>query len=96
MAVAVSGGIHAIARLASYIYGYPDPDLAVPTVSDRHYFDLGMAWSLMEHYQLRFGVSNLFDANPVMMADAAWGNNTDENVYDVFGRSYYLRLSARF
>jgi len=84
------------APLGAYIWGVPDPDLAVPKVSDRHYFDLGMAWTFMEHYQLRFGVSNLFDRGPVMMADAAFTNNTDENVYDVFGRSYYLRLSARF
>jgi hypothetical protein len=30
------------------------------------------------------------------MADTACSSNTDENVSDVFGRSYYLRLSARF
>jgi outer membrane receptor protein involved in Fe transport len=89
-------GMDNAAPLASYIYGVPDPDLAVPTVSDRHYFDLGFAWSFVERYQLRIGVSNLFDKLPVMMADAAFTNNTDENVYDVFGRSYYLRLSARF
>jgi hypothetical protein len=30
------------------------------------------------------------------MADQAFGNNTDALLYDVFGRSYYLRLSANF
>ena len=41
-------------------------------------------------------MSNLLDTEPVMMADQGWNNNTDENLYDVFGRSYYLRLSAKF
>jgi outer membrane receptor protein involved in Fe transport len=84
------------APLASHIWGSPDPDLAVPDVPDRHYFDLGFAWTFMERHQLRFGVSNLFDTNPVMMADQVKSNNTDGNLYDVFGRSYYLRLSTRF
>jgi outer membrane receptor protein involved in Fe transport len=82
--------------LISHIYGDPDPDLAIPHVPDRHYFDLGFAWAFEERYQLRFGVSNLFDTNPVMMADQGSSNNTDEKVYDLFGRSYNLRLSARF
>jgi len=84
------------APLASYIWGVPDPDLAVPSVPDRHYLDLGFAWTFNTRYQLRAGVSNLLDTKPVMMADQAWTNNTDENVYDVFGRSYYIRMSARF
>jgi outer membrane receptor protein involved in Fe transport len=89
-------GMDNAAPLVSYIWGYPDPDLAIPDVPDRHYFDLGFAWAFMERYQLRFGVSNVFDTNPVMMAEQAKPNNTDEGLYDVFGRSYYLRLSTRF
>jgi outer membrane receptor protein involved in Fe transport len=89
-------GMDNAAPLASYKWGYPDPDLAIPDVPDRHYFDLGFAWTFVERYQLRFGVSNLFDTDPVMMADQGSSNNTDEKMYDLFGRSYYLRLSARF
>jgi outer membrane receptor protein involved in Fe transport len=89
-------GMDSAAPLASYLFGVADPDLAAPTVSDRHYFDLGLAYSFRDRYQLRFGVSNLLDTGPVMMADQTWSNNTDDSLYDVFGRSYYLRLSARF
>jgi len=89
-------GMDNAAPLASYLWGVPDPDLAVPRVSDRHYFDLGLAYSFRDHYQLRFGVSNLLDTGPVMMADQSLSNNTDDALYDVFGRSYYLRLSAQF
>jgi len=89
-------GMDNAAPLASYIWGVPDPDLAIPDVPDRHYFDLGFAWTFNERYQFRFGVNNLLDTDPVMMADQGSSNNTDPNLYDVFGRSYYLRLSARF
>jgi len=89
-------GMNNAAPLASYLWGVPDPDLAIPSVPNRNYVDLGLAWTFDDRYQLRCGVSNMLDTKPVMMADQAWANNTDENLYDVFGRSYYLRVSARF
>ena len=89
-------GMDNAAPLGSWLWGNPDPDLAIPDVPDRHYLDLGFAYTFRERYQLRTGVSNLLDTEPVMMADQGWNNNTDENLYDVFGRSYYLRLSAKF
>jgi len=30
------------------------------------------------------------------MADAVWSNNTSASTYDVFGRSYFLRVSYQF
>ena len=84
------------APLRSYIFGDPDPDLAVPTVSDKHYLDLGTAYSFNDHFTARFGISNLLDTKPPQMADAVWSNNTSTGLYDVFGRSYYLTLSAEY
>jgi outer membrane receptor protein involved in Fe transport len=84
------------APLRSYIWGVPDPDLAVPKISDRHYFDLGAAWQFGEHYQLLFAIHNLLDTDPVMMADQGWDQNTDSSLYDVFGRSYRLSFLAEF
>ena len=71
------------------------------TVSTTHlgsasYFDLSGSWNVSKNFTVNAAVLNLFDTDPVMMADQAWTNNTDENLYDVFGRSYYLRLSTRF
>jgi outer membrane receptor protein involved in Fe transport len=89
-------GTRNAAPLRSYIWGFPDPDLAVPAVSDRHYFDLGAAYRFGEHYQLRLAVNNLLDTRPPMMADQAWDQNTDSSLYDVYGRSYRLSFLAEF
>ncbi len=84
------------APFRSVIFGFPDPDLAIPAVSDEHYLDLGLAYTFNDHFTARFGVNNLLDNDPPQMADAVFGANTDMGLYDVFGRSYYLRLSAHF
>jgi outer membrane receptor protein involved in Fe transport len=84
------------APLRSYIFGIPDPNLAVPEVGDEHYLDLGLAYEFGDNFTVRFGVNNLLDNDPPQMADAVWSNNTDTGLYDVFGRSYYLTLLAHF
>jgi outer membrane receptor protein involved in Fe transport len=84
------------APLRSYIWGIPDPNLAVPEVGDEHYLDLGLAYEFSDYLTARFGVNNLLDNDPPQMADAVWSNNTDTGLYDIFGRSYYLTLSAHF
>ncbi len=45
---------------------------------------------------MRFGVNNLLETSPPMMADAVWDINTDTSVYDVFGRSYFVRLATGY
>ncbi len=81
------------APMLSYIYGYPDPDLAIPVVDDEHYLDLGISYELNDHLSSRFGVNNLLDNSPPQMDSGA---NTDTGMYDIFGRSYYLTLSMQF
>jgi outer membrane receptor protein involved in Fe transport len=84
------------APFRSEIYGVPDPDLAVPTVGDKNYLDLGLVYEFSDHFTTRFGVNNLLDTSPPQMADTVFANNTDTGLYDVFGRSYYLTMSAHF
>jgi outer membrane receptor protein involved in Fe transport len=84
------------APLQSYIWGIPDPNLAIPEVGDEHYLDLGLAYEFSDYFTARFGVNNLLDNDPPQMADQVWSNNTDTGLYDIFGRSYYLTLSAHF
>ena len=84
------------APIGAAIFGIPDPDLAIPAVGDEHYLDLGLAYEFSDHFTARFGVNNVLDNGPPQMADAVWDNNTDTGLYDVFGRSYYLTLSAHF
>jgi len=89
-------GMKNAAPKRSAIWGVPDPDLAVPVVKEKHYLDLGSAYTFRDRYQLRFIVSNLLNTKPPQMADQIWSNNTDEGLYDVFGRSYRVTLSAQF
>jgi len=89
-------GILNAAPFASANYGYPDPDLAVPSVSSYSYFNLGLGWQLSDSVLARFGINNLFDKQPPQMADAVYSNNTDTGLYDVFGRTYFVSLSAEF
>jgi len=84
------------APIGAEILGFPPPDLAIPKIDDEHYFDLGFGYAFQDHITLRFGINNLLDNDPPMMADAVWNNNTDTLLYDVFGRSYYLSLSASY
>lgn len=71
-------------------------DLAVPTVGDEHYLNLGLAYEFGDHFAARFGINNLLDNDPPQMADSVLSNNTDTGLYDIFGRSYFLTLSAQF
>jgi outer membrane receptor protein involved in Fe transport len=79
--------------LYSADFGFPDPQLAIPTVSSYHYFDLGFGWYFTDSILARFGINNLFDKKPPQMADNVWSNGTDTGMFDVFGRTYFLSLS---
>ena len=81
---------------AEMFFGLPDINLAIPTVDDKHYLDLGFSYEFGDWLTARLGVNNLMDTDPPMMASAVFDNNTDAGLFDVFGRSYYLTLSAQF
>lgn len=72
----------------------PEPLLAVPEIGSKHYLDLGIGYRLTESVAIRFGIENLTDTDAPNMADAAQQNNTDAQLFDVFGRAYYLSLTA--
>jgi outer membrane receptor protein involved in Fe transport len=69
--------------LYSADFGFPDPKLALPTVSSYSYFDLGFGWYFSESVLARFGINNLFDKQPPQMADNVWSDGTDTGMYDV-------------
>jgi outer membrane receptor protein involved in Fe transport len=68
--------------------------LAIPEVDSENYLDLGMSYRFNDRYLARFGVANLLDNDPPQMG--MLGYNTAQSLYDVFGRSYYLRFTAEF
>jgi outer membrane receptor protein involved in Fe transport len=55
-----------------------------------------MGWQFSDSVLARFGINNLFDEDPPLMADAVFSNNTDTLVYDVFGRSYFISINTEF
>jgi outer membrane receptor protein involved in Fe transport len=89
-------GMDNAAPMISADSGVPDPDLAIPSVDDEHYLDVGLAYTFNEVFVARFGVNNLLDNEPPEMADAIYAYSSNYRLYDVFGRSYYLTLSAEF
>ena len=84
------------APLRSGDFGWPDPDLAVPSVKQKNYFDLGLAYEFSEHVTARLTIANLTDTDAPMMADAVMDKNTDTRMYDIFGRSYTLSFSLSY
>jgi len=69
---------------------------AISSVSSYNYFDLGLGWQFGDLVLARFGINNLFDKQPPQMADYVVSNNTDTLNYDIFGRTYFVSVSAEF
>ena len=84
------------APFASANFGVPDPDLAIPSVPSYNYFDFGLGWQFSDAILARFGINNLLDEQPPLMADAVVSNNTDTRQYDIFGRTYFASVSMEF
>lgn len=93
----IDGTDNAAVLAPEFIYGFPDPIIAVPSVSSWNYFDLGLAWEWDSGLLLRLGINNLTDKEPPLMGPTqGGGNNTDALMYDVYGRTYYLNLRYQF
>lgn len=91
----IAGTDNAVPMMA-YILGVPSPELAVPSINSENYVDLGLSYEFGEALLVRFGANNVLDNGAPMMAGSVSPFNTDTGLYDVFGRSYYLTLSAEF
>ena len=76
--------VTSIIRPASPAAGVPSYDL----------FDLTGRIAVNERFQLRAGVTNLFDKKPLVVAGTP--GNTLPGTYDVLGRSFYVGFKARF
>lgn len=76
--------VTAVIRPANPAPGVPAYDL----------FDLTARVRVNDAYQFRFGVTNLFDKAPLVIAGTP--GNTLPGTYDVLGRSFYVGFKARF
>ena len=84
------------APLQSADFGYPDPNLAVPSVKAANYLDLGIGYRFSDNIETRLMIANLTDTKAPNMADATWDQNSDTAMYDIYGRSYTLAFSLNY
>jgi outer membrane receptor protein involved in Fe transport len=90
----IDGSVNGLSY-ADELLGFPEPDLAIPSISSKSYFDLGFAYDFGEHVRGVLNVVNLLDEDPPFVADQS-SNNVDTTLYDIFGRSYQLALFLRY
>lgn len=70
--------------------------VAVTELGGEHYFDVSGSWDVNETLTLTGGLDNLFDKQPPILGDNAEQANTYPATYDVFGRTLFVRATARF
>ncbi|MBL8551307.1 MAG: TonB-dependent receptor [Hyphomonadaceae bacterium] len=71
-----------------------NPNSTTPGADAYNSFDASLGWDLTEKTNLRFGVNNLGDVEPLLLNGVV--GNTDNQSYDVIGRTYYLALRKAF
>lgn len=70
--------------------------LAVPKIDAINYFDLAGSWQFNEQFRLNVGIRNLFDQEPDPVGDVQQQSNTFPEMFDVFGRRYFMSASYKF
>lgn len=68
----------------------------VEKIDSENYIDVSGSYQINDNYSLSFGIDNLFDTEPPILGDNQEQANTWPATYDVFGRTFFLRGSARF
>lgn len=62
----------------------------------KDYYALSFDYAFGDRFELYGGIQNLTDTNPPQLAAAGQQSNTDPSAFDVYGRRYYLGVTARF
>ena len=70
--------------------------VAVDEIDAFNYFDLAGSWEVNDNFTVTAGLDNLFDKSPPILGDNQEQANTFPATYDVFGRTLFLRGTARF
>ncbi len=80
------------------VFGVPGDAwvLAIPKIESEQYFSLSFDYEFSERFDMYAGVRNLTDNKPPQYAGSSRQSNTDPSLYDVYGRRYFVGLSARF
>ncbi len=76
-----------------------DPTIitAVPSIGSYAYLDFSAGYTFNDSFQLRGGISNLLEEKPPLLAiNNGTQANTNPQIYDVYGRRFFLGLSVSF
>ncbi|HEY1615398.1 MAG TPA: TonB-dependent receptor [Rhizomicrobium sp.] len=76
-------------------------DCADAHISSYSYFDLSGAWQMRPGVELRAGVNNIFDIEPPILTQFAFGSsfgngNTYTGMYDVLGRTIFVAATLKY
>lgn len=71
-------------------------DYAVETLDSVSYFDASGTYFITDEYRVTAGVDNLFNKKPPIIGDNQEQANTYPATYDVFGRTFFINLTATF
>ncbi len=74
-----------------------DPTIitAVPSIGSYSYLDFSAGYNFNDTIQLRGGISNLLEEKPPLLAiNNGTQANTNPQIYDVYGRRFFLGLSV--
>ena len=71
-----------------------NPNSTTPGVDAYNYFDAFGSWNVNQTISLRAGINNLFDKQPPQVGGTPGATNA--STYDIYGRQYYLGLTAKF
>ncbi|EAQ96602.1 TonB-dependent receptor domain-containing protein [Congregibacter litoralis] len=75
------------------------PEFCYPTVlgdiGSQNYFEFSGRFEFGERAEIYGGVSNIFEEEPPLMGRGATQSNTAPQLYDVFGRRFFLGLRVR-
>ncbi len=74
----------------------PDTIYSVDKIDGQHYMDMAGTYRFNDTYSLTVGIDNVADESPPVIGDNDEQANTYPAVYDVFGRTYFIRASATF
>ncbi len=83
-------------HLSSVEDGDDENTYLVESIGSYNSLELGATYEMRNGVTYVGGVRNLLDEDPPILGSNSFEANTYPNLYDVFGRTYYLRASYQF
>ena len=80
------------------LFGIPEDAVtfAIPDIPSQSYFALSFDFEFNDMISVYGGIKNLLDSDPPLLGSNQVQSNTDPSIYDVYGRRYFIGLTARF